>query len=187
MPLGKDSLETDELIQLKELALDCGFSYTGELNPATLKLRPEVRDACAADKCGAYGKNWACPPACGSLEECGERMRPYTKGLILQTSNRLEDSLDYETMQQTGVDHGKNLIRFQHRLKDRLSGFLLLGGGACKVCESCGCPDTPCRFPGKKMYSMEAMGLVVSDVCSANKLPYYYGPNTITFVGCLLF
>jgi hypothetical protein len=33
---------------------------------------------------------------------------------------------------------------------------------------------------------MEAMGMVVSDVCRANNLPYYYGPNTLTYVGCVL-
>jgi hypothetical protein len=33
---------------------------------------------------------------------------------------------------------------------------------------------------------MEGYGMVVSDVCRDNALPYYYGPNTITYTACAL-
>jgi predicted metal-binding protein len=178
---GKDCLE------IEELAKGCGFTHTGELKAETLRVRPEVRDACAADKCKSYGKNWSCPPACGSLEECEKRMRRYTGGIILQTTGVLEDSLDYEGMLEIGRVHGKNLKTFQAQVKELLSDCLLLGSGACKNCEACTCPAGPCRFPDKMIISMEAMGLVVSDVCKTNSLPYYYGANTLTYVGCILF
>ncbi|MDR0628659.1 MAG: DUF2284 domain-containing protein [Treponema sp.] len=34
-----------------------------------------MRDVCAVNKCMAYGTNWSCPPACGTLEECEARIR----------------------------------------------------------------------------------------------------------------
>lgn len=58
-------------------ALDTGFSYAAPLNISTLVPRQDVRDMCAADKCGAYGKNWTCPPHCGSLEDCAARIQGY--------------------------------------------------------------------------------------------------------------
>lgn len=72
---------------LKELALSCGFSHVGNLDADTIEVHPEVRDSCASNKCQAYDKNWACPPACGTLEECSERIHKYKKGLILQTTD----------------------------------------------------------------------------------------------------
>ena len=33
---------------------------------------------------------------------------------------------------------------------------------------------------------MEAYGLVVSQVCQDSGLPYYYGPQTITYTACVL-
>jgi predicted metal-binding protein len=174
--------------RLRELALDCGFTGAGELRTDTIVIRKEVRDACAAGKCGAYGKNWSCPPACGTLEECEERIRQYPGGLILQTTGGLEDSLDYEGMARIGEEHGEHLRAFRKELGILYSpaAYLLLGSGACKNCGQCGCPGSPCPFPGEMIVSMEAMGMVVSDVCKANSLPYYYGPNTLTCVGCVL-
>ena len=187
----------DILTRLGEMALGCGFTQTGRLDTATIKVRQEVRDACATDKCHAYGKNWSCPPACGSLEECEKQLHQFKYGLLLQTSGSLEDSFDYEGIQQISEKHTENLKKFRAVLEGKKiaahntdcenpSGFMLLGAGACKECESCTYPGAPCRFPEKMTVSMEAMGLVVSDVCTAAGLPYYYGPNTMTFVGCVL-
>ena len=192
--------ENNVFSRLKQLALECGFTHTGELKAETLKSRPEVRVACAADKCRSYGKNWSCPPACGDLADCEKKIREFKQGLILQTQGNLEDSMDYESMKRIGVQHYKNMYNISAALSAPPSpsngceeggslprSYLLLGGGACKNCEKCSCPDSPCRFPDKMIISMEAMGLVVSDVCTANGLPYYYGPNTLTYVGCVLF
>ncbi len=185
--------------RLSQIALDCGFTRAGELNPGSLKPRPEVRSACAADKCKSYGKSWSCPPVCGSLEDCEKIMRAFERGLILQTSGNLEDSFDYEGIQKIGDAHREHLRKFQAALIALFAsvdsaaknipprGFLLLGAGACVNCEQCAYPAAPCRFPAKMIMSMEAAGLVVSEVCAANNIPYYYGPNTLTYVGCALF
>jgi hypothetical protein len=38
------------------------------------------------------------------------------------------------------------------------------------------------------MYSsMEAYGMVVNEICGDSGIPYYYGPGTLTFVGCVLY
>lgn len=64
--------------------------------------------------------------------------------------------------------------------------FLPLGTGCCMICKTCSYPDAPCRFPQKRISSMEACGMVVSEVCRQNHLKYYYEPNTIAYVACVL-
>ena len=171
---------------LKELALSCGFSHVGDLDVDTIVVRPEVRESCAANKCRSYDKNWACPPACGTLEECSERIHRYKKGLILQTTGTLEDSMDYEAMMELAADHGKHMDAFCDEIRRRFPQALIVGDGQCKRCKSCTYPDAPCRFPEKSTSSMEALGMVVSEVCARNQIPYYYGPGTLTYVGCVL-
>jgi len=174
---------------LEKLALDCGFTRTGRLDPASMKVRREVREACAADKCHAYGKSWSCPPACGSLEECEKRLAGYRYGLILQTTGNTEDSFDYESMTRIGEDHNGHLHNFQEKLNSFFSGersWLLLGSGCCKICDQCSYPESLCNYPEKMIVPVEAMGIVVSDLCRANNVPYYWGPGTLTYTGCLL-
>ena len=177
-----------DVIQARLLgwALECGFTGTGKLDTATIIIRREVRDACAADKCRSYGKNWACPPAIGSLEEGEKRIRTFSTGLILQTTGTLEDPFDYESITRIGELHNANLRAFREKLELHTLPWLLLGAGGCKNCEPCHCPHSPCPTPEKMIISMEAMGMVVSELCTANDIPYYYGPNTLTFVGCVL-
>jgi len=176
--------------ELEKLALDCGFSGTGRLNPATMKVRQEVREACAADKCHAYGKSWSCPPACGTIENCEKLLTQFKSGLILQTTGKLEDSFDYESMTLIGEKHNAHLFDFQEKLKSFFPGdkhWLLLGSGCCKICERCTYPDSPCKYPEKMIVPVEAMGIVVSDLCAANNVPYYCGAGTLTYTGCVLF
>ena len=171
---------------LKELALSCGFSHVGNLDADTIEVHPEVRDSCASNKCQAYDKNWACPPACGTLEECSERIHKYKKGLILQTTGELEDSLDFETMMEIAEEHGKHMDAYCDEIRKQYPDALIIGDGQCKRCKTCTYPDEPCRFPEKMSSAMEALGMVVSDVCARNDIPYYYGPGTLTYVGCVL-
>ncbi|MDR3172496.1 MAG: DUF2284 domain-containing protein [Treponema sp.] len=177
----------DVLIEpVTALALNCGFSHAGLLQVDTIKLQEEVRAACEVNKCKAYASNWSCPPACGTLGECEARIRTYTTGLILQTTGALEDSLDYESMTRLGVEHEQHLRSFGEQIRVQYPASLLLGAGPCRRCEVCTYPDAPCRFPETMTTSMEAFGMVVSEVCTANHLLYYYGPNTLTYVGCVL-
>ncbi len=170
-----------------ELALSGGFTHAGELNVDTLKLYPEVRDMCAADKCHAYGKNWVCPPACGSLEECEVRMRGFTKGIIVQTVGELEDEFDYESIEELTIRHNENFHALVPKLKELFPDLLPISAGACSKCKTCTYPEAPCRFPDTATSSMEAYGMIVSQVCEQNDMKYYYGKNTLAYTSCCLF
>ena len=172
---------------LKELALSCGFSHVGDLDVDTIVVRPEVRESCAENKCRSYNKNWVCPPACGTLEECSEKIHKYKRGLILQTTGLLEDSLDYEAMMELADHHGKHIDQFSDKIHELFPDAMVIGDGQCRRCKICTYPDAPCCFPDKKSSSMEALGMVVSEVCADNGISYYYGPGTLTYVGCVLF
>ena len=75
---------------------------------------------------------------------------------------------------------------FVDRVREEYPNCLLMSSGACSVCPACTYPDAPCRFPHLAIPSMEAYGLVVSQVCQDSGLPYYYGPRTITYTACVL-
>ena len=172
----------DELVSI---ALDVGFDAAVPLDVDTLVAREDVRAMCAADKCHAYGKNWTCPPECGTLDECSRRMREYVYGILVQTIGALERATDWRGMLAVEQRHLESFGKCADEVCRRFPDALCLGSGGCRICTTCAYPE-PCRYPGRATSSMEAYGLFVTDVCRKNGLLYHYGENTITYTSCFL-
>lgn len=68
-----------------------------------------------------------------------------------------------------------------------MSALTPLEAGCCTICAKCTYPDKPCRYPSKRLSSMEAFGLFVSDICARSGLGYNYGTRTMTYTSCLLY
>jgi predicted metal-binding protein len=178
-------MDTDKII---DIAKGFGFEVAVPMEPKTLNFLVEVRDMCASDKCRSYNRSWSCPPGCGTLEEIAEKCQPYKKGILVQTICNMEDGgFDYEIVTDSGFTH---LDRF-HAMTEQLNrdkiDFFAMGMGACQYCEECTYPDEPCRAPDFMSPSMEACGILVSEVCTDNNLKYYYGPNIVAYLSCFLF
>ena len=77
--------------QAARLAKETGFSHWGFFRTEGLRFLQEVRDMCAADRCDRYDKCWSCPPGCGTLEESREKAGKFSWGILLQTTEELED------------------------------------------------------------------------------------------------
>lgn len=163
-----------------------GFDAAAVLDTKTLIARDDIRSMCVADKCGAYGKNWTCPPACGSLEECQEKMHRYEHGILLQSVGRMTKAIDSRCYRETERRHMKNFYAFAEEIRKEYPDALCLGAGGCRICKQCAYPEE-CRFPEKAMSSMEGYGLFVTQVCRDAGLPYHYGDRTITYTACVLF
>ena len=172
--------------QLAKFAEEAGFSAWAPLSMNTIELKPEVRDMCAANSCGQFGKRWSCPPGCGTLEECTQRLQGCTHGILVQTYGEIEDGFDFEAMMEIEADHKEHFSEMHEALRDSGVEVLPIGTGCCTVCGKCTYPDEPCRFPDKMVTSMEAYGMVVLEVCKANGLQYYYGADKMAYTGCFL-
>lgn len=168
------------------LAGELGFTRAGPLDTGTLKPMQMVRDACAADKCRAYGRNWTCPPACGTLAQCAEKMASFRRGILLQTVGQTSKRIDTRACRETEERHLGQFHEFCRMLRREYPDALCLGAGGCRVCGVCAYPE-PCRFPEQAVSSMEGYGLFVTQVCRDNGMNYYHGPNTITYTACVLF
>lgn len=179
-------IDDNEMEKIVQEALDHGFSHVGKVEVSTLKPMNEVRSMCAAGKCNAYGKNWMCPPACGTVEECTERIRQFDNGLLLQVTGQLEDDFDAEAIMEAGARLKTLAESFADKLRKSYDKVMLLSAGACDICKKCAYPE-PCRFPDKATSAMEGYALLVTQVCAANGMKYYYGPQTITYHAVVLF
>ena len=167
-------------------AIGLGFDEATALDVATLQPRADVRAMCAEDKCGAYGRNWTCPPHCGTLDDCTARIGGYSRGILLQTVGKLEKTIDTKGYRRAEERHLRQFRAFAESIREMYPTALCLGAGGCRICPKCAFPD-PCRFPEKAYPSMEGYGLFVTQVCRDNRIPYHHGERTVTFTACVLF
>lgn len=178
---------TGSYADVARAASEAGFEHMAPLDPVSLEPREDVRALCEVNTCGKYGTNWACPPACGDLDALAGQMASYREGILVQTTGTLARKFDYRGMLELGKLHNKRMRTLVRALRPRFPDLMPMGAGACEICPECTYPDRPCKIPELAFVSMEAAGLVVSRVCKANGLPYYYGPGTLTYVGAVLF
>lgn len=167
-------------------ALGLGFTHAAALDTAGLTPREDVRAMCAADQCRAYGKNWTCPPHCGTLAQCREAIGRYHRGILLQTVGQLQKTIDTRAYRDTEAKHLRQFYALCDALRQVYPQALCLGSGGCRLCEKCAYPE-PCRFPEKACPSMEGYGLFVTQVCRDNALAYHHGEKTVTYTACILF
>ena len=125
----------------EQIAKEAGFKLMAFADAATIELRQEVRDMCAANTCGKYGSNWACPPGCGDLDECRAKVAPYKWGIIVQTTGQMEDSFDFETVAEIAQEHDENFLKILEPMREAFPGMLALGAGTCNICAKCYDPD----------------------------------------------
>ena len=163
-----------------------GFSEAVPLDISTLQPRQDVRGMCAANQCGAYGKNWTCPPYCGSLDDCAAKIHSYSRGVLLQTVGTMEKAIDTKAYRRTEQRHLEQFYRFCDMIRKTYPHALGLGSGGCRICSRCAYPEA-CCFPEKACPSMEGYGLFVTQVCRDNGLAYHHGERTITYTACVLF
>lgn len=183
---GMTFLEKSDPKYWANIARKRGFFAAFPVEINTLIPREDVRAMCAADKCGAYGKNWTCPPYCGTLADCTEKMQSYRRGILLQTVGKLEKTVDTKGYCRTEEKHLSQLHTLYEELQKTYPDALCLGSGGCRVCKTCAYPE-PCRFPEKAISSMEAYGLFVTQVCRDNGVQYYHGEKTVTYTACILY
>ncbi len=176
----------EETVRLAEkLAVQAGFR-AALFDAGLLQPVPEVRRMCAENRCTRFGASWSCPPACGSLVELSERMAGYDTGLLLVSVTEVDGDFDLAGIRDAERLHKKRFDTVVRQVRQLFPGCMPMAAGSCTRCVKCTYPSAPCRHPDWLYPSMEACGLIVSDVCNACGLSYNNGPSTITFVSCIL-
>lgn len=159
-----------------------------EISHADVVFDPATREMCVtpAFHCPHYGHSWACPPAAPYMEET---LREYARLFVVWAGTDLAARLEEARRARPGWSEERRRARvhatvdeelkaaFQREVKALLARPEVAGrptrvlwcGGSCDVCANPadgGCTydaGEPCRYPDRCRYSMEAVGIRVSE------------------------
>ena len=176
--------------RIKSCALSNGAHKANVISVDNVELDRAFRDMCASNACGVYGRCWMCPPDVGDIETLMNEIKEYEHVLVYQTVYPLEDSYDFEGMQDAKKVHYKLSFAVREAVKKEsgVKKALHLGCGGCGVCEVCAKrTGEPCRYPELAMPSLEAYGVNVSRLAASADMKYINGQNTVTYFGAVFF
>ena len=130
-----------------------------------------------------------CPPDIGDIDELISQVKSYKRGLLYQSIFTLEDSFDFEGMQEGGREQSRRSRLLDDALRSEgYEGYLHLSKGGCGVCSPCAkVKGEPCRFPDRALSSLEGYGINVSSTVKSTSMKYINGVNTVTYFGIILF
>lgn len=173
---------------LVDIALKHGADRAAVIAVESIPFDAAFRKACEANSCGKYGRCWMCPPDVGDINEMIGKAREYDRAFVFQTVGQLEDSFDFEGMMDAAKHHNDIAQAVSDEVLPMLPGALVLGAGACQVCERCAKEtEEPCRFPDKAIASLESYGIAVYQLAPLCGMKYINGTDTVTYFGTVLF
>jgi len=163
-------------------ALSMGFTNAVWLNGLNLECESRLRAYCNPEGCPNHGNNWVCPPGCGSLDECAEKINGFDSGILLQSVSELDPLFkDYQRLNREHNLRLREFIEMSYKGRD----ILALTSGGCVFCDICAYPGT-CVKPGIRMNSLSAYGIDVGKLCEKARLEYSFRPDRVYFIALVL-
>ena len=174
-----------------------------EINFTDIIFDPKVQTYCVKPnfKCPSYGHSWACPPEAPYLEQ---EVSKYQKFFLIYVKYNLgsyteKKKAKHPKRSEKSIKNAffmKNLLR--DKLEQEIKLFineqqipyeerLILWDGYCRVCfnekdkECTYDAGDPCRYPDKKRYSMEAVGIDVTQTVKELKFNIEWPPNDFVY------
>lgn len=152
---------------------------------------------CETD-CQRYGHCWACPPNAGTIEDNIARIGHYKRFLVFSTVWEVSDAFNFDACLLVRKEHEAMTREFREKLLDHYGlkpepladnpapPIYVLSAG-CSICDTCACPEEPCRHPEERLMSMESHGILIMKLVDDLGLTYSYDGTTVVYFTAVMF
>lgn len=148
----------------------------------------EYRKYCQDNKCGQYGKNYSCPPDCGTPEDMVERVKKYKKALILQTRWQIDDFSKKDELDSAKSQHNLSMLRLIKKIKRQGYDGLMAGASCCMLCDRCQkINNGSCKYPDLAFSCLSAYCINVKMLAEECSMEYQYENGILYFFGAWFF
>lgn len=161
----------------------CEYAF---VRPEEIPFSEKVRYICQTE-CPRYGKSWACPPAVGSVEECRKRCLSYDGGFIFTTVSEGADLENMDAVLSLRSGHERITRQTAEIFRDYFAQVQAFSTESCAICDSCTCPDSPCRHPEYMLPSVEGQGILVTELAEKQGITFLNGSDVVTWFSLILY
>lgn len=182
--------QEDWLKQIIKKAEEEGFAEASVIPTSELFFVPEYRVYCEENRCGNYGKNYACPPYCGTVEEMKKRTEGYTWALVLKSDHEVENAMDDKETKPLKKFHNTMTRQLTKRLQEEklVEDGLSIMAGPCNMCAQCKMPEgEPCPFETKRFSCLSAYCIDVAHLTKSAGMNLTWDFDKVSFFSLYLF
>lgn len=176
--------------KIKESALAAGFTAAEYISVSALVFQPEFRKYCVENECGNYGKNYACPPDCGTVEEMQKRVLPYQNALVFQSRSHIDDAFDDVLTKPLKKRHTQmtlQTVKNCHSLGLPDNGLFIMAG-PCNFCDVCKLQKgLPCCHEDLRFSCLSAYCIDVTELANSCGMDISWDGNTVSFFSLYCF
>lgn len=171
-----------------ERAYASGFDGAAVMDTKDMVFDASFRRYCEENLCGNYGKNYGCPPDCGTPGQMKERVLFYRRALILQSVHTVSDYNDEAQISFTKGRHNKLSVDFIKELESEGRRGLTMLAGKCIGCVRCAkTKGLPCMYPDRLTSCLSAYCVNVAAMAEHCHIPYWCGKNKTAYFSVWLF
>lgn len=173
---------------LTAAALAAGFDYAAVIDTKDMSFDASLRRYCEENVCGNYGKNYGCPPDCGTAGEMEARVRRYEKALVLQSIHTVTDFNDDVQIRRTKGLYNKLSKEFIAVLESGGYKGCTMLAGPCTGCKTClKVSGQPCRQPENITSCLSAYCVEAAKLAGHCGIPYWCGEQKAAYFSVWLY
>ena len=152
-----------------------------------IEVQERVRLICE-NECQRFGSSWACPPAVGTLKECGKKIHSFSRAVFFSSVAEVCDIMDMDELLSTRQAHEDLTTQMGEYMKQQGYEIYILSTESCDACKRCAYLDgQPCRFPDRMHPCLESHGVVVNEIVEKHQMEYNLGGNTVLWFSMILY
>lgn len=176
--------------KIKKTVLSTGFTSVEVIPVTALTFRPEFRKYCIDNACGNYGRNYACPPNCGTAEEMKQRVLRHQNALVFQSRCQVMDAFDDTLTKPLKKRHTQmtlQAVKNCHSLNLPENGLFIMAG-PCNFCDVCSLQkDAPCCHEELRFSCLSAYCIDVTALANSCGMDISWDGNTVSFFSLYCF
>lgn len=159
-----------------------------EFSLAGVEPEQRIREFCAANKCGNYGRNHMCPPHVGTLDEITAKLRYYRRGILMQYVAYMDVHHDKAGLRRSRNEFLAKVRQVEKHLHENgVTQLWTMVGGCCGVCDVCSATlGLSCLHPEQARMPMEGLGIDVLALLERVGLDNKFHDDKVTWSACIL-
>lgn len=170
-----------------ELAKNEGFTNVAVIPADKLVFDRELRKYCEENVCGNYGKNYSCPPFCGTPEEMRDRAGKYGRAWIFQTIADVGSWDNRRKLVEVKADHNRRSRNLIQMLREEGVDGLPMLAGPCEACGTCkGFSGEACKYPEEAPSCISAYCMKAELMAEEAGIPYWCGEGVVAYFSLYL-